>query len=226
MLSAWRILGERNDPNRLYREGYLNALRPYSEGDTPPFELGDRSDRIASFWLEAAGSSHDRVQEAVTALERELSFAKSPPERLLIIESIAITILAGRARDCDGRLDLLTAEAVALRPDLATLKGTRGAILVQLGRYEEASIMLAEAESSDDYNRCLTTAFQALAKFRLGRRDLAAKEFAASAAILNSHDWAGWIGVEIMTNIGSEIGYFPLGDDAVFKSHITGTLPS
>jgi len=45
---------------------------------------------------------------------------------------------------------------------LGTLKRTRGAVLARLGRHAEALAMLAEADNSNDMNRCLNVHFEGL----------------------------------------------------------------
>jgi tetratricopeptide (TPR) repeat protein len=207
MMALLKIVFAKGDPHAAYRESYLNALRRYRDPMEPPFQPSDRSDRIAFHLFERDASSRHMSEENIAALDHELALTTSRSEELLMIDNIATNILAHNTRHRDTYLDQLTARAVALGPELPTLKGTRGAALARLGRYEDALTILDEADHSDDFNRCLNAAFRALANFHLGRAELATAEFDISAAILRSQDWASWIGREIVNAIGAEIGY-------------------
>ncbi|MBA1144582.1 site-2 protease family protein [Mesorhizobium neociceri] len=207
MLALLKTAFAKGDPNAAYRESYLNAVRRYADPMEPPFQLSGRSDRIAAHLFERDASSPHLTDERIAALEHELALTTSRSGQLLIIDNIATNIVAHRTPRHDAYLDWLTARAVALFPELPTLKGTRGAALARLGRYEEALAILDEADHSEDFNRCLNAAFRALAHFHLGRGKLATAEFDTAAAILRSQDWASWIGSEIVNAIGAEIGY-------------------
>jgi tetratricopeptide (TPR) repeat protein len=207
MMALLKTAFTKGDPNAAYRESYLNAVRRYADPVEPPFRPSGRSDRIAAYLFERDASSPHLTDERIAALERELAFTTSRSEQLRTIDGIATNILARKSRNLDACLDRLTARAITLSPEVPTLKGTRGAALARLGRYEEALTFLDEADHSDDFNRCLNAAFRALAHFHLGRGDLATAEFDTCAAILRSHDWASWIGSEIVNGIGAEIGY-------------------
>jgi hypothetical protein len=209
MMALLKTVFAKGDSHAAYRENYLNALRPYSDPTEPPFRSSGRSDRIAVYLFERDASSRHLTEQRIAALEHELAFTTSRCEQLLIIDTIATNILAGKMPHHDAYLDRLTARAITLFPELPTLKGTRGATLARLGRYEEALTILDEADHSDDFNRCLNAAFRGLAHFHLGRGELATAEFDTSTAILRSHDWASWIGREIVDAIGAEIGYSP-----------------
>ena len=207
MMALLKTAFTRGDPNAAYRENYLNAVRRYADPLEPPFRPSGRSERIAAYLYTRDASSPHLTDERIAALERELAFTTSRSEQLRTIDWIATNILARKSRHLDACLDRLTARAITLSPELPTLKGTRGAALARLGRYEEALTFLDEADHSDDFNRCLNAAFRALAHFHLGRGELATAEFDTAAAILRSQDWASWIGSEIVNANGAEIGY-------------------
>ncbi|WP_181170559.1 site-2 protease family protein [Mesorhizobium sp. B2-6-2] len=209
MLAFWTIAWKERDTNAAYRQGYLNALRPYMSPDDLPWQPTGQSDRVA-FYL----SKPDLKEEDIPALEAELAATTPGSERLLLIETAATKILTQPGPPTsrlNAYLDRLTEMAVAMSPGLRTLKGTRGAALARLGRHVEALNVLAEADSSDDYNRCLNAAFRALAHHHAGRKELAAAELETSIAILRSYDWAGRIG-QIVSAVRAEIGYPSLAD--------------
>ncbi|WNJ89893.1 site-2 protease family protein [Bosea sp. 685] len=209
MLSLWRTLWTERDANRLYRETYLGVLRQYQDKTEPTWCPSGRSDRIAYHLHDSilAVAPRPLTDEAVEALDRELPRTGARSERLLILDTIVTNVIAQPGSRHERQLDRWTSDAMALRPDLATLKGSRGAALVRLGRYEEALAMLAQADSSNDVNRCLNATFQAMAYFRSGRHDLAFAAQDVALAALRSLPREGWIGGTIIADIGSEIGH-------------------
>lgn len=207
MMALLKTAFTKGDPNAAYRESYLNAVRRYADATEAPFRPSSRSERIAAYLYGRHASSPQMSDQEIATLEHELAFTTYRSEQLLIIDEITTNILARKSRHHDACLDRLTARAVTLSPEMPTLKGTRGAALARLGRYEEALTILDGADHSNDFNRCLNAAFRALAHFHLGRGELAAAEFDIAAAILRTQDWANWIGSEIVSAIGTEIGY-------------------
>lgn len=204
MLALWKLARGR-DPFEVLRQHYLDRLRPYMSPDDPPWHPTGQSDRIAFYLFKP-----DLTDEDITALEDELTHTASASERLLLIDTAATKILANPAPPpsrLDALLDRLTEKAVAMAPELRTLKGTRGAALARLGRHEEALNILAQADDSDDFNRCLNAAFRALAHSHAGRKEMAAAELETSIAILRSHNWAGGIAHKIVSAVCVETGY-------------------
>ncbi|WP_137930185.1 hypothetical protein [Mesorhizobium comanense] len=204
MLALWKIARGR-DPSEELRQLYLNRLRPYMSADDPPWHPTGQSDRVAFFVFKP-----DLTNEDIPALEDELTHTASASERLLLIDAAATRILAQPTQPgsrLDALLDRLTESAVAMSPELPTLKGTRGAALARLGRHEEALNVLAQADDSNDFNRCLNAAFRALAHSHAGRKKLAATELETSIAILRSHNLAGGLTLEIVSAVCIETGY-------------------
>ncbi|BAV49053.1 Uncharacterized protein MLTONO_4150 [Mesorhizobium loti] len=204
MLALWKIARGR-DPFEVLRQHYVNRLRPYMSPDDPPWHPTGQSDRVAFYVFKP-----DLTDEDITALEDELTHTASASERLLLIDTAATKILAQPTQPnsrLDALLDRLTESAVAMSPELPTLKGTRGAALARLGRHEEALNVLAQADDSNDFNRCLNAAFRTLAHSHAGRKEMAAAELETSIAILRSHDWAGGIAHKVVSAVCVEAGY-------------------
>jgi tetratricopeptide (TPR) repeat protein len=206
MLALWRTLGKKGDVNAAYRQTYIGLLSRYMEPGETVRRFESRSDRIAFLLKDLEVRLRRLTEERLAALERELARRPLRCEQLLIIETIAAHLLAGEGLRDLAYLDRLTAQAVELAPDLPTLKGTRGAALAFAGRHEEALAMLAQADDSNDFNRCLNAAFQALAHFHAGRPGEARASFETAEGIVQSNDWAGWIGCRIVERVGAEIG--------------------
>ncbi|MBW8907638.1 MAG: hypothetical protein JF620_01165, partial [Mesorhizobium sp.] len=153
MLAFWKIVSKEHDPSALFRQNYLSALRKYMSPGDPPWQATGQSDRVAFYF-----ATPDLTDEDLQALEADLAATLLRSERLFLIDTTATKILARPAQSAprlNTYLDRLTETAVAMAPELRTLKGTRGAVLARLGRHEEALNALSEADESDDFNRCL-----------------------------------------------------------------------
>jgi|SRR6266566_4417032 len=82
-----------------------------------------------------------------------------------------------------ARLDEWSLQALELGPELPTLLGSRGAALVELGRYEAGKILLAPlaaANQTRPYDSLMSQAFLAHAERALGD-EAAARQFANAA---------------------------------------------
>jgi hypothetical protein len=118
------------------------------------------------------------------ALQRELSRGELSREEVMLVLDALVTegvIFADPA--LRPRLDDWSLRALQLGPDLQTLLGSRGAVLVELGRYAEAKailVPLVAAENSEPFDIFLNQFFLARAERALGNVD-AAQSLAASA---------------------------------------------
>lgn len=164
-----------------------------------------RADQIFYLVLEVNSSRQPLTERQFSALERELATTPSNSEQLLIMDCIAMHILAGKGLRDDAYLDRLTEKALLLASELATLRGTRGAALARLGHHEEALTLLAEADDGNDIRRCLNAAFRGLAHFHAGGKDQATIELEIATAILHSQNWTNLIVTRIVDGIIAEI---------------------
>ncbi|NLS20738.1 hypothetical protein HGP16_29975 [Rhizobium sp. P40RR-XXII] len=203
VLALWQTMRAKVDCLATHRQLYLDALRPYADIEEPV--LGRQSDRIAYLLLELNNLRQNQPEQQIAALEHELSITPSRSEQLLIMESIAMHVLANEGLRDNAYLDRSTQKALLLAPELGTLKGTRGAVLARLGRHEEALAMLAEADNSNSMNRCLNAAFRGLAHFHAGRKDQATAELEIASAIVQSEGWASSIAGRIVDGVIAEI---------------------
>ncbi|MBB3458741.1 hypothetical protein FHT86_007067 [Rhizobium sp. BK313] len=208
MLALWQTMWAKVDYLAIHRQLYLNALRPYAGIEKPV--LGRQSDRIAYLLLELNSLGQNQPEQQIAALEHELSIAPSRSEQLLIMESIAMHVLANEGLRDNAYLDRSTQKALLLAPELGTLKGTRGAVLARLGHHEEALALLAEADDSNDVYRCFNAAFRALAHFHAGRKDKATVELEIATAIVQSQNWTSTIGGRIVDSVIAEISHMLL----------------
>lgn len=98
----------------------------------------------------------------------EVDHLPPSPEKLGALDMLVTFYLGHDPGMQLENLDRWSQSALDLNPDRATSRGSRGAVLIELGRYEEGLDMLAHAEHGDAFNRSLNEAFSALAFYRLG----------------------------------------------------------
>src|SRR5262245_12445041 len=124
--------------------------------------------RIEAFHLLQQAYQHDRDREheAARAMWREgLALASDARLDALFKNNIAFAnVVIGRGEDLP-EADRLSAEALAAMPKHAAVVGTRGTVLLRLGRAAEALPLLAAAETGalDAHSRALGAALVASA---------------------------------------------------------------
>lgn len=146
-------------------------------------------------------------QSDIEALERELQRGLHPAEALYILDSLVTNALYDGRGDLLDRVDGWSRQALSIRPDLATLRGSRGAVLGLLGRYDEALEMLEHADYSDNFNALLNNVFLAQVLFRKGERVAAVDHFETTLAHYEFQT-AGFVRSvrQLVERIGREIG--------------------
>ena len=110
-----------------------------------------------------------------------------PEVRAIVLNNIAYADYLLDRPDLLGEADSCSADALALLPWQSAVLGTRGAVLVALGRAAEALPLLQRALSDrnrDDRSRALNSCSLALAMLQLGDRD-GAEAMAATARRLD-----------------------------------------
>ncbi len=76
------------------------------------------------------------------ALQRELGRgALSREENIMALDALVTNGLIYRDPPLRAHLDAWSQQALRFGPDIATLRGSRGAVLVELGRYEEGKAL-------------------------------------------------------------------------------------
>jgi hypothetical protein len=118
------------------------------------------------------------------ALQRELGRRTlSREETMLVLDGLLTSALMHRSPQLRAHLDAWSEQALQLGPDIATLRGTRGAVLVELGRYEEGKALLAPLASSQPgsaFDAFMISVSLARAEHGIGNV-AAARAFAAAA---------------------------------------------
>lgn len=207
-LELSKLLWPKGDPVAQYWQPYLSFLRHYADDETLPGVLSHRSGWIS--WKIFNIFTRVRAQklpsrQQLDELERELQFQPAPSEQLWIINLIAICALAEPGLRDNASLDRLTAQAMTMAPHNEHIQNTRGQVLAQLGRTEEALCLLNRPNISFALDRCIMTAFKALAYYKAGNKDRAATEINAAATMQQSENLNNFILDRITERIRTEI---------------------
>lgn len=204
-LLLWRILrnGTGTGP---YRDAYGAMLSPHlAAGETLP-RFNRSSEIIAWHIFSGIGRQSTAEPEAAQQLERLLAEDLPTCERIIVLDTLATAALVAPGPAGRADLDRWSEALLALDPGSATLRGTRGAALIEIGRHEEGIAMLADAEDGSQFNNCLVSAFRAIGYFRSGQDDRATLQFDRAAALFKHDEWRGLDIERIVRRIGAEIG--------------------
>ena len=174
----WNARQGLTDGVRLYRA----MLAPYARPQASPLPISPASSRLLCLmvqpkeWEDAAA-----MRTYMEALERELSSGVTPEEELLVLDSLVTTGLTWGNPSLRPRLDQWSLRALQLGPHVETLRGSRGAVLVELGRWEEGKAVLAGlAAAEGSFDAFMKQTYLARAEHALGNR--ASAEQLAGAA--------------------------------------------
>ncbi len=121
-------------------------------------------------------TDEDLRREVMEALERELARGGLPrAEELLVLDALIAACLLLEEPTLDPRLDQWSSRAFVLGSDLETIRGSRGAAHVLLGRNEEGRALLAPlaAGAAAPFDAFISQIFLARAEFRLGEVETA-----------------------------------------------------
>lgn len=193
-----------------YEAMHLRRLRAYWDGAGEAPGFTPAYCRIAALVEQPLSDDPEIRADQLDECDRELARAHRPCERLLMLDGLVTRLLLAGGRTEFGRLDRWSAEGLLLRPDLPAVRGSRGGVLVAMGRTTEGYALLAGARCADPFNRLLVDAFRALAEFRLGNSAvaddaLARARAAAEEAQLNPMSEAA----RLIERIAREIGQLP-----------------
>jgi hypothetical protein len=185
-LQLLQLLRRSRDEPAQARTAYAALLSGYSNGKAPP-TMTAASSRVlyhAAFVAEGTVDEEGR-RDSREALLRELASGDLVrEEKMLALDSLVTEGLISGDPELRAHLDDWSLQALELGPEVPTLLGSRGAALVEIGRYEEGKALLAPlvaaAEESKPFDSLMSQAFLARADRALG--DEAAARQRASAA--------------------------------------------
>ena len=161
-------LFQRRAPVAAADDRYALVLATYRCPGTNPSSRWPASLEIRRHWarLELPGERADAAAALLNVLEQG---AARLDETLLVLDSLITKHLLYGDVGLGARLDELSARALELGPEIATLRGSRGACLVELGRYAESSALLAPlASRAPSFDSILSQLFLARAEHACG----------------------------------------------------------
>ncbi len=183
-LQLLQLLWQSQNEAAQLRAAYATALSKYSNGNLQ-LTMSSVSSRIlyhvACFQL---ATDEDRRRDFRETLLRELEGGDLVrEEKMWMLDALVTDGLISGDPAVRARLDEWSLQALELGPELPTLLGTRGAVLVELGRYEAGKTLLAPlaaANQARPYDSLMSQAFLARAERALGN-EAAARQFANAA---------------------------------------------
>jgi hypothetical protein len=164
------------------RKRYNAFLGGNGRADTP-FTITPASSRL---WFHGSRflTDRDARPEAREGVLRELQRGKlSREEQIWALDALITDGIISGDPAVRPFLDAWSQQALALGPDRPTLQGSRGAVLVELGRYAEGKALLAPLAAPDQpvsFDSFMNCAFLARAEHGLGN-EAAARQLADAA---------------------------------------------
>jgi Peptidase family M50 len=150
---------------------YSQMLASYNAVGNPPSLRSAASARIA-YYLESPErwTQSEARRDIRNALLGEISAAELPlSERLIVLEALVTIGLVTGDLTYRSELDQWSLTAMQLAPMIKTVRGSRGAALVELGRFEEGkSLLLQVADPSAPSDYLMGQFFLARAERGLG----------------------------------------------------------
>ena len=179
-----QLLRQSRDEAAQLRAAYARALSKYSNRNSQ-LTMTSVSSRtlyhVACFQLATDVNSRRDFRDA---LLRELEGGDLVrEEKMWVLDALVTDGLLSGDSAVRARLDAWSLQALELGPELPTLLGSRGAVLVELGCYEAGKTLLAPLAAADQagpYDSLMSQAFLARAERALGNQ-AAARQFANAA---------------------------------------------
>ncbi len=178
------------------------ARRAYYAGAKPSPIRQRAASSIIAYYLDRPETYRVPAEQRdfLKAARRALARGAFPPDEELVILDALVSIGAtSRAPDYLAWLDQWSKRALTLDPTHPTLRGSRGAALVALGRYADGMTLLASIDASaTPRDFAISQVFLAQAQLALGDKDAARRSLATArrvdAAAIALEPWATMVG--------------------------------
>lgn len=174
------------DPGPPVMDVYQQVTSRYTADPARPAEPSPAAGRVLYhvLWQEQLqdGLSDKESVAAILVLLARSDLTRQ--ERLALLDRLICDGLAAEGDADLARLDDWSRRALELGPDIATVRGSRGAVLIRLGRYEEGKGLL-EGDPGDDQDAGFRHLFIAKAMLGLGDRGAAAAALPSIRQLLN-----------------------------------------
>ena len=176
-LQLLQLLWGAHDKAVQLRTAYATELSKYGNGN---LQLTMSSDSSRIFYnmtsLQLATDENSR-RDFREALVRELEGGNLlREEKMYVLDGLVTDGLISGDPAIRDHLDEWSLHALSLGPESPTLLGSRGAVLVELGRYEAGKALLeplVAADQGESFDSLMSQAFLARAERALGDREAA-----------------------------------------------------
>jgi hypothetical protein len=114
----------------------------------------------------------------------------SAEEKIFLLDVLSCLPFMEGLRNCIGNAERWSQQALEIQPENLTLKGTRGSVLVEQGRFEEGKVLLQEVyeKSEADIDKGISALYLAVIAKEYGDSK-AARRFATQAKQLFPAPW-------------------------------------
>lgn len=179
----WQLLSMKSGEPTAAAKLYAQLIANYAHGGEPPPPTQASLRIMYQVFRLDRWTNQAKAREFVEALLRELQRGGLPAaEEVLVIDTLLTHAFVLGDPILRPRLDALSERALTLAPS-ATLSGSRGSALVEIGRYAEGKVILEELIMRDGlspFDIFMTEAHLARAEQGLGNRDAAIRWAAAA----------------------------------------------
>ena len=163
--------------------------------------LLDEPVRVVLVARQVSALSHAHDPEAARRCAADALREVSPGHRVRLLDALATEVLGNKQHALLPEADAWSQEALALEPDTITLKGTRGAVLVELGRPDEGEALLREV-----WSRSASEVDAAISAFYLGVAAKRRQDVRESRRwFRRAQDFAVFTGKWLSTRINEEL---------------------
>jgi hypothetical protein len=191
---------------------YVELLRRYGGGTAP--QPTAAWNRVAlKLYREEVWANEFARGEALGAAQRELVAGElQPAEEMLVLDRLITVGLVLDDPEFRSHFDQWSARARELGPEIMTLKGSRGAALVELGQVEAGKALLEEVEAAVDasqFDVAMTKIFLSRAEHALGNRAAAQRHLMDARSVFGadpSYPWYRSLAERTASLIGAGTG--------------------
>lgn len=173
--------------------GLEGLLRGYLGATAQMPQPSAAASRVWHHLSDARRWTHEAFRREISrALMRELGRGLPRELELLALDVLVTDTLISGDEEFRPHLDAWSRRALELVPDALTLRGSRGAVLVECGRFEDGKAMLAPlVDAQVPFDRLLGSVFLALAECRLGERAEARRHLGDAREIVQVYGGKG-----------------------------------
>lgn len=170
------LLKQKNGSLTPLAQCHLLSLEPYANGKDPVASLSPASLRLMDIHHDLHHGNGELPAEIVQAAVTELSKGEmSTEEELMILDSLISKAVVNGNKNLHAGMEEWSNRAMERGSHINTIKFSRAAVLIELGRFMDGKALIEASEHPDDrpYDAVLNSIFLAKAEAGLGNHDRA-----------------------------------------------------